>query len=359
MLEATSDMKWFFYNMSGPVPSFTARRSYRPRVMFAGLGVMLGFGALAVVLALADRTDLAPYVAGAGALAYFISTIAAMIPQQVTIEIAGKTVTPSWRGAIEVDRVELGYWVVPGIDAASGLAVTIRGKGGALRIGGDKHDGEGYELGAPTRTVDCHLRADELDALVQLLGITRGEPGPLAIPLIRSSQSIVGIARGMAPWLITITVLGVLGIVVGNTAWGQDMLATPDGQLVMALVCGGVALFGVVWMIVRSRRVRGAELELREEDDALIVDDGKAPQRVPWKSIAIEKLTYSVSSRMGTFSMPLLVLTIGDRKLRLGAWDTQLAWPGQPAKTWRAPHWLVGAAKWPKLLDLLKRHGRS
>jgi hypothetical protein len=360
MLEATSDMEGIFYNMSGTVPRFTARRSYRHRAMLAGLGFMLLCLAIAVALAIRGSTEIAPYVAGAGALAYFVSTIVAMIPQAVTLEVAGTTLTPSWRRPIEVERVEIGAWVVAGVDAASGVVATVRGRGGALRIGGEKHAGEGYQLGAPSRSVDCQLPAEAFDELTLLLGVTRGEPGPLVVPLVRSSQSFAGVLRQMAPWLATITLLGIMGLVVGNSAWGEQLLATPEGSLGMAIASGGLAILGIGWMVVRGRRIRSPELELCEEPEALIIRDRRGGvQRVPWRELAIEKQMHSVSSRVGTFAMPVLILTVPGRKpLRLGAWDTQLAWPGAPAKTWRAPSWIVGSAQWPALLDALKRHGR-
>lgn len=316
--------------------------------------------AIAAALALSGSGEIAPYVAGAGALAYFVSAIVAMIPQAVTLEVAGTTVTPSWRRPIEVERVELGAWVLAGIDAASGVVATVRGRGGALRIGGEQHPGEGYQLGAASRAVDCQLPADAFDDLVALLGVSRGEPGPLVVPLVRSSQSIAGVLRQMWPWLATITLLGTSGLVVGNTAWGAQLMASPDGQLGMAIGSGALALLGIGWMIVRSRRIRAPELELCEEDDALVIRDRRgSAQRVPWRAIAIEKRTHSVSSRVGTFAMPVLILTVPDRgPLRLGAWDTRLAWPGAPAKTWRAPSWVVGSALWPAFLAALQRHGR-
>lgn len=356
MLEATSDMEGNFYNMSGTMPRFTARRSYRPRAMLAGLGFLVACGVLAAVLALEGQAEIAPYVAGAGVLGYFVATIVAMIPQQVSLELAGRTLAPSWRGPLEVERVEVGPWVLAGIDAATGLAVTLRGRGGTLRIGGERHAGEGYRLGAPTRSVDCHLPPSAFDDLVGALGVVRGEPGPLAVPLVRSSQSFGGVVRTMAPWLVTITVIGTLGVVAGNT----QLVATFDGQLVLAAICGGIALAGMGWMVVRGRRVRMPELELRDEPDALVIDDLRGhAARIAWPEITVERLTHTVTSRIGSYAMPVLVLGLPGRKpLRLGAWDTQLAWPGQSAKTWRGPAWIVGAAKWPALLDALRRHGR-
>lgn len=361
MLAATSedDIEGIFYIMSSDVTRFAARRSYRSSAIVFGVGFLLVCGLGAVALALQQGTDFAPYVLGLGAVGYFIATIVAMIPQQISLELEGTRLT-SWRGPIEIARTELGSWVVPGIDAATGLAIRVCGEGGSLRIGGEKHDGEGYVLtGPPARSVDCHLAKADFDQLAAALGIQRGEAGPLVVPLVRSSQSLSGVVRMMAPWLLTITILGVGGAVLGNTVVGEQVLQSANGQLAIALVSGGLAVVGIGVMFARGRRVRLPELELRFDDDALIIARGEAVTRAAWSTLTVEKLRYSVSSRAGTYTMPVLSLRSGDaRPLRIGAWDTTLAWTDEPAKTWRGPTWIVGAAKWPKLLDALRRHHR-
>jgi hypothetical protein len=363
MFEAvTSDIEGIFYNMSGAMPRFAARRSYRPRAMFAGLGFMLVCVAISVGLGASNEyVEMAPYVAGAGALAYFVATIVAMIPQAVTIEIKGTAVRPSWRPEITRERVVLSNLVAAGVDAAMGVAVEISGPGGRVRIGANGHDGEGYALGGkPLRSVDCHVDKGQLEALLRSLAIEKGPPGPLVIPLVRSGQSFGAIARGMGPILIAIAAMSLFGLVLANTRWGDELMKSETGRLVVPIVCTVLAIGAVVAMIVRRRRVRRPEVELRFDREALIIADPDRDRttRVPWRDVTIEKLTYKVSSRVGTFSMPVLVVTVPERKLRIGAWDTALAWPGQPANTWRAPTWVVGAAIWPKLLDVLKRNSR-
>jgi hypothetical protein len=331
------------------VPTFAARLRYRPQIMHAGLLVMLVCVAGAVVAAVENMASAAPYIAGVGGLVYFVAVVVAMIPQSGTIAIDGDTVTPSWGAPIRMHaRPELASWVIAGIDAAMGLAITIPG----LRIGIDKHDGEGYELrGSPRRTVDCQVDKDTGDALLAALGFTRGKPGPLVVPLVRSAQTFGGVVRAMLPWLVTMTVLAVAAVIVGSTEVGEEFARTSHGQLTMAIGSGALAVIAIVVMIVRGRRVRMPELELRFSDDALSVGE----QQIPWSAVTIEKLTYTVSSRYGAFAMPVLVLGIGDRKpLRLGAYDGALAWSGATAKTWRAPTWLVAATKWPRLLAALE-----
>jgi len=348
-----SDIEGTFYNMYRAVPSFAARRSYRPRVLLAGVGFLLACGAAAASLALHDHGDLAPYVAGAGALAYLVTSVVAMVPHSVPLELAGKRLT-SWAGEIEIASVELASWVIAGVDAQTGVAVRVRGNGGGLWIGGEGHDGEGYTLRArPTRTVDCQLAKPDFDRLLAALGIEKGPPGPLVVPLVRNRQTVAGTLRAMVPLLIAMPVVSIVGVLVSTTTLGV-WAETESGQLGLAIITVSLAVLAVGWMIVRGRRVRMPERELRFDDDALVVAKGSETTRTAWPDVTIEKLRYQVTSRTGTFAMPVLVLGT----LRLGAWDTALDWPGDAGKTWRGPTWLVGAVKWPKLLAALQRHGR-
>jgi hypothetical protein len=324
--------------------------------MIAGLAWMLGCGVIAGGLAvLADAASIAPYVAGAGALGYFISTIAAMIPQQVTLDVSPTVVTTSWRGAIEIATPpQLGTWVVAGIDAPMGLVLRV----GSLRIGGEGHDGAGYEVrGAPTRTVDCHLGKADFEALCVAIGIRKGELGPVVVPLVRSSQSAGGAVRMMAPWLLTMAGVSTLGVIAGETG----VMETRDGRIALVAITVAIVVAGIAVMVVRGRRVRAPELELRVEADALVLAraGGDVIVRAPWATVTIERRRFTQSSRAGSYAMPLLVLTLeGHEPLRLGAWDTRLAWPDGPEKAWRGPKWLAGAAVWPRLIEALRAHGR-
>ncbi|MEO8705596.1 MAG: hypothetical protein ABI867_36535 [Kofleriaceae bacterium] len=322
--------------------------------MIAGLLWMLGCGVGAAALALAGATAIAPYAIGAGVLGYFVSTIAAMIPQQVTLEVAVGEVAPSWRPAIHGATPELGSWVVAGIDAPLGLVLRI----GALRIGGEGHDGAGYDIrGAATRTVDCHVGKVDFEAMCAALGIRKGALGPVVVPLVRSSQSTSGVLRMMAPWLATIGLVSVLGIIAGETGW----LDTANGQLGLTIATAAIVVAGIVVMVLRGRRVRAPELELRVTPDALVLarPGGEPISATPWPAVLTERRRFTQSSRAGSYTMPLLILTVeGHEPLRLGAWDTRLAWPDGPDKAWRGPKWIAGAAVWPRLIEALREHHR-
>jgi hypothetical protein len=322
--------------------------------MLVGLAwlVACGGGAAALVI-VSDAHSIALYFGGAGALGYFASTVAALIPRQVTLAVAAGEIVPSWRPEVR-GTPELGSWVAAGIDAPMGLVLRV----GDLRIGGDGHDGAGYDIrGAATRTVDCHVGRDDFEALCAAVGIRKGELGPVIVALVRSTQSAGGALRMMAPWLLTIVAVSVLSIVAGRSA----LMETRTGQLGLTIAAAAIVVVGIAVMVLRSRRVRAPELELRVEPDALVLatPGGEPISRTPWSAVTTKRRRFTPTSRAGSYTMPLLVLTLeGHEPLRLGAWDTRLAWPDKPAKAWRGPKWVAGAAMWPRLVDELRRHHR-
>ncbi|MEJ7598709.1 MAG: hypothetical protein WKG01_12440 [Kofleriaceae bacterium] len=343
-----------FCSMVGFVLSFSARRVFRPKPVLAGLAWMVACGVGAAVLALArDTHAVAPYLAGAGALGWFVSMIFAMVPQHVTLAVTTGEIVPSWR-APERGAPVLGSWVVAGVDAPIGLVLRV----GALRVGGGGLDGAGYSVvGAATRTVDCQVGCDTFEAICAAVGIRKGDVGPLVVPLLRNSQSTSGLLRTMAPWLLTMAVVFVLAIVAGQS----NLLTTLHGQLVIVIATVLCIVVGITVMVVRSLRIRAPELELRVTPDALVLArfGGDPISHTPWSAVGAVRRRFIQSSRAGRYTMPLLVLTIeGHEPLRLGAWDHRLAWTGEVEKTWRGPCWIVGSAVWPRLTEELAQHRR-
>jgi len=318
--------------------------------MRVGLAWLLACGGAAALVIAAGASSIAPYLGGAAALGYFAATIAAIIPQQVTLAVAPGEIAPSWRAVVR-GTPELASWVATGVDAPMGLVLRV----GTLRIGGDGHDGAGYDVrGAASRTVDCQLGRDDFEALCAAVGIRKGERGPLVVALVRSSQTAAGALRTIAPWLITMGVVSSLSVVAGSTS----LMATRTGQLALTIAMAAIVVVGIAVMVVRGQRVRAPELELRVEPDALVLarPGGALISRTPWRSVTTERRRFTQTSRAGSFTMPLLILTLdGHEPLRLGAWDTRLAWPDAPDKARRGPNWIAGAAVWPRLIDELRR----
>ncbi len=367
MLEATaSDIGGNFYIMGSEVPTFVARRSYRPLAFVAGVVFLVVCGLGALALALSGHTDLAPYVGGAGALGYFVSTIAAMIPQQVEIAIEGRRVVPSWRTPLEATDVRVGAWVVAGIDAATGSVVYVRGRRGkALRIGGERHDAEGYPVEArPSHTVDCHMPAGDFDRLLAALEIQRTpiDPrAPLVVPLVRNRQNLAGVARDMLPWVAAMTLIGVGGGLLSSSDSGRRFLSSSGGQLATGIGSAVIALIAIGWIIVRGRRVRMPTLELRVDGDEIALGKlgGATIVRGSLRELSFQRLRYTVRTRYSSHPMPVIELRFPDRSLRIGAWDPHLAWGEQDGagatSTWRSPTWLVASTVWPKLVAALER----
>jgi hypothetical protein len=323
--------------------------------MVAGVAWLVVTGGGTLVLAATTHGDL-PYgwLAGAGVLGYLIGTFAAMIPQDVTLDVSRDEVIPSWRRPVRAHDVRLGLWVVAGIDAAMGVVAHV----GKLKIGGEQHSGDGYSLDGPaSRGVDCQLPAADFDALVAALGVRKGAAGPLVMPLVRSSQSAGGMLRMMAPWLATMAVAGGFGLIVGTV--GESLTATPAGNLVIGGVTAAIVVGGLVLTIVRSMRVRRPDRELRIEEHDLVLAKigGDELARAGWASVTAEPRTYRFGTGAGRFEMPVLELAIDRVQLRIGAWDQRLAWP-EGTRRGRGPRWLVGAPQWPRLVEKLKKHGR-
>jgi len=327
--------------------------------MLAGLAWLVAGGAGGIALAVATHGD-GPWgwAIGAAVVGYLIATVAAIVPQQVRLEVAPGEVLPSWRRGVRNAEVALGPWVVAGVDASMGVVAHVRGDGGRLRIGGEQHAGDGYALtGAPARTVDCHLAAADFDALLAALGVRRGATGPLVIPLVRSTQTAGGVLRMMSPWLATMAVAGGFGLVVATL--GESLTESPSGQLVIGGVTAAIVVGGLALTIVRSMRVRRPERELRVEAADLVVANvgGGELARAGWGSVTAEPRVYRVGSGAGRFAMPALELTVGDMRLRVAAWDHRLAWPDGTPRVRRGPRWLVGSPQWPRLVAVLQERG--
>lgn len=319
---------------------------------------MLACGAGAVVAIRRDTASVAPWIGAAAVVGFMLAALVAGVSERVTLEASAGTLTPSWRPAIRPSApIQLGTWVAPGLDTAIGVVIHVRGEGGMLRIGIEGHDGLGYDLrGPPVRSVDCRVATSELRGLAEALGIQRGEsraPRALAVPLVRNARSFGNVMLALVPWFVTLAAAITIGIS------GRDLLATRDGQLATTGVLVAITLGSIAVMVIRSRRIRRPSLELRIEPDALVLvrRDGREVLRAAWTEVSAQGWRYEPSSRTGSHAIPLLVLRVGQGAvLRLGAWDTRLAWPDDPERTWRGPSWLVGAPHWPHLVEALRTH---
>jgi hypothetical protein len=342
--------------------TFVATIAYRKKALWWGLGGLVGSGAIAAALALLGATTLASWAVGAGAIGYLVSAFAAMVPRDVMFSVEPGVLRPSWRRAIHIDDRELalGEWLLAGADTSFGSVLHVGGDGEMLRIGGEGHDPSGYELrGAATRTVDCHLPAGQFEELLAALGLRRGVVGPLVVPLQRSMQTIGGSLRMMAPWFVTLAACALVGVGVGATEAGARFYATQVGMFAITGVIVAFVIGGIVVTMLRSRRIRAPELELRFEPTRLVlarVDDGPELASAPWSAVTAEPRRYRMRTRSRAYPMPVLALALDQEKLLVGVWDHRRDWVGDVPRS-RSARWLVGTARWSRLLAALREHG--
>lgn len=342
------------------MPSFPARRTYRPRALALGLLVLVAAIGGAAVLGTSGHGDRVSATIGGGALGFFICAMAAIIPTRVRLEVEAGRLTPSWGRPLRVSSVEVGTWVLGGLDTAIGLVAYVRGDGRTVRVGGTGHAGEGYALtGAPTRVVDCQLEGADLDALLATLGARRDSTGPLVITLVKNSQTASGVVGMILPWLLTMVLASVFSALASTTpllAW--------LGMTGMAICAGAIVLTGLVVTIVRSMRVRRPGRALRLDHRELTLEDlagatARELARARWDAVTAVPLTYRLKMKGSSYDMPVLELTLGAAApIVVGAWDQQQAWPAETTRTKRGAPWLVGAPQWGRLVGALRARGR-
>jgi hypothetical protein len=274
-------------------------------------------------------------------------------PLQVALEAdRGRLVVG--KHEIREPRVEVGNWVIPGADVSLGVVAHVRGDGGAIAVGARGHMGDGLVFRArPVRVVDVQVAPNQLDQLLAALGIelARATPGsPLVVPLVRSSQNARGVLRMMTPWMLTILVITVGSIAVASSSFG---LAHTN---VMVLGIVVVVATGLTWTIVRAMRVREPDFELRvgERGLGLARPFGDEVSHTPWSEVRAERRSYRPSDWIGR-PLPIIVLGLADRRIRIGCWSPEHAWSDDVARA-RAPAWLVGDAPWQRFVEALRDH---
>jgi hypothetical protein len=353
------------------VATYGGTRRRRPRLLalaFVVLAAAIVGGAIVGVTLRARGEAMLPVIGLGGMALFYALMIGSMLPRKAAITIEGGAVQVSWRQRpLRVARIEVGRWVMPAIDTATGMLLELVGDDGArLRIGGSDHDGRGYPRGAGVRAVDVAVTAGDFDAIARELGVARRDPRELRMALVRSSQSAGGVLGMMAPWLLTIAALSVLGVGLGMSGLGERLQASPHGMVIIGAGTMAVIAIGIGATVTRSLRVRAPGLELVADDGGLVLIEPGRPgaadmdrevARAPWPAVRAAMRAYVVRMKGSTWTMPALELAIGDHALVCAAW-AHTAWPGEVARLRRAPRWLAGAPQWSAMVAALQARGR-
>jgi hypothetical protein len=307
----------------------------------------------------------AVYIGLAGAGGLVVSAVVAMIPRAATLALEGGAVRPSWRPGFTIDQQPTaGRLVLAGVDAPVGVVIHLDGGGAHLSVGCAGHPGTGFAITRdPVRAADFELGRADFARFIEQVQPAPATPGRIAIGLVLSSQSAGGVLRMMAPWLITMVVASAFGLVVGATGLAEQAMASKNGVFLIGGATMAIVLTGLAFTILRAQRVRkpGLELHLDQAGIAVVRLGKGAPvevARAPWTGITAAAQRHRISGKGFSMILPVLALRIGELDLAAGAWDGQLAWPGEVAKARRSPRWLIGAPEWPLLVAALRQHGR-
>lgn len=332
--------------------TFHGKRARRPALVWCGVLVIV-VAAAAVAWVIANQPDkvaerYAPWIGLGGFGVAFALWIASIIPRKASLVLDGDQLRPSWGAPVRATGVAVGRWVMAAIDAPIGAYLTA----GGLRIGARDHDGDGYPIAArPVRSIDLELRPDDLDALAAGLGVVRAPGGEFVIELVRSSQSAAGSVRAIAPWLVTMALISLAGVVLALT----DLPPVTIG-----VVTAGGALIGLATTIVLASRIKRPGLAIVLAGDVVAIRRGRDEvARVPWQAVRGAPRRYVVRMKHGTMDLPAIELAVGSEVIAFAAWDPdkELRWPDGTAKG-RTPQWIAGVPQWRRLIRELRARRR-
>lgn len=276
----------------------------------------------------------------AGVGIFWLTLVVSMIGRSGTLRVTpDRELRLSWRARpIRVDgEITFGRWTeIAPVHTDKGVVAFIPSDNGVLRIAGEDHDGSGYRLDEPaTAKFDVRLPRAAFDQLLEALGTSQDHRD---YPLIHLTPQ--GTLRMMAPWLLTIVVVGTIGIVMGNTKLGE-------GMIIAAIAAG------LLWTFVALRRPPKTKLALELRPDELVL----AGTRVPWHSVSATPRTKVLRSRYATSRMAVLELKLGDqRPIRVGCFTREVPWLAR--RTYRRVRYLVGEPHWHNLVEALETHDR-
>ncbi|AUX27416.1 uncharacterized protein SOCEGT47_080050 [Sorangium cellulosum] len=356
-----------------PGTPWPAPRGDTPRRFEAVSSPSKGFGVSAILVSLA-------LFAGLAGLAAVLPPRAmkAVVPVGfiVVIAIYGFLVAPTLRGkkaVLDVDRdrllvdegrggvfalpgASLGLWRMPGTGVTLGTVLHLAGGKRPLRIGGRDHrPGAAHRLAAPpVESVDVALPAGAFEALLASVPSLATVPGhaahgPLRVSLMPNPSSLRGGLSAMAPWLLTMALVGVVSVALG----ALGVLDSAAGRWVAMPLTLLIIVAGLVTTVVRSSRPRPA-LELELDPRELRLHDPKTGRLLAAAPLGAVSGTRGFSlfrMRSGTFTFAALVLRVpGHGDVTLGVHDTRFAWADAVPRL-PAPRYVVGPPDWNAVVE--------
>lgn len=319
--------------------------------VFAGLSSVLSRQAMQAVAPVALIVFAAGYVA-------FLAR--ALRGKKVVLDVdRDRLLVDEGRGGVfPLAGAALGLWRMPGTGVTAGTVLHLAGGERPLRVGGRDHrPGAALRLEAPpVESIDVLLPADAFEALLAWVPSLAAAPhhaarGPLRCQLQANPASLRGGLSVMAPWLLTMALVGAVSVALGSlgvfdSAAGQ-MMAMP---LILAIIAAGLVV-----TVVRSMRKSPAleieadprELRLRDPRKGLIL------VAAPLGAVSTARGFSRMHTRGGTIVHTILVLRVpGHRDVSLAVQDTRFGWADAVPRL-PTPRYVVGPPDWLALADLL------
>jgi hypothetical protein len=157
----------------------------------------------------------------------------------------------------------------------------------------------------------------------------------------------------MVPWFITMGVVMLFGVVV------QDRLMhSPFGQAFTF----AVPIVALGYGVYRTMTLAPPAPHHLEVNDQLIIvarSDGTPLFRAERASVAVEKSAYTMHSKYGSYTFPVLDLSSGEQHARLCVWDNRPEFAFSGVKAGKNPHHLVAPDVWPRVVALFDELSRN
>lgn len=175
--------------------------------------------------------------------------------------------------------------------------------------------------------------------------MTRGA-SPFVLPLT-PYEGGAGTFKRMGPWFATMAFVMTFGVLVGDR-----FIDTTGGQAFTFAVPIVAVAYGVYRMMTRPPPAQH-RLEMSEHALVITSSDGATPFRGDLRALAIEKSAYTMHTKYGSHTFPVLDLRAGEQHVRLCVWDNRPEFAFVGIKAGKKPHYLIATAQWPEALSRL------
>jgi len=252
-------------------------------------------------------------------------------------------------GEFPLSSVAFGEWRPAYFNVVAGTVLHLASGGRTFTLAGQDHKAPAALAltRPPVESINASMPADRFDELLTLSGLGQGiaaQPGAaLSVALAENPQAMGAMAKSVAPWLVTIGVVALLGFALGPLA----MTGSKVAMTIAPIAIGVVIVVGLVVTIWMSRK-KGPVWTLHVDGDVIHVRDARSGETLgsaPLAAVSPAPGVYVVRSKGTTTHIPVLVLHIPPLgAVPLGVWDPRFAWPN--ATPVGCPRFIVGPPDW-------------